>query len=144
MQAEVQLAIDLGRVGAVEHHGQIAGALPVRLGVEVELDHLVEACARQGIADTHADVIGHRLGHQGDRLLDVDPGLARIPELDEEAGADAALAEPPAGAADLLDRRLLVHRVEHTLAAALGSQPHLFATGAGERIDGLVGHEVAA
>ena len=87
---------------------------------------------------------GSALGHEGDGLLDVDPGLTRVPELDEEAGADAALAEPPAGVADVVDGRLLVHRVEHPLAAALGAQPHLFAPGAGERIDRLVGHQVAA
>ena len=54
------------------------------------------------------------------------------------------LAETPAGVADLVDGRLLVHRVEHTLAATLGAEPHLVAPGTGERIDRLVGHEVAA
>src|ERR1700758_5194744 len=50
-------AIELGRVGALKHHGEVGTVLPMGLEPELSLHELMEARAGERIGDTHSYII---------------------------------------------------------------------------------------
>src|SRR5580658_3169430 len=117
---------------------------PVSLVPDVG-DHLfVVTRARQRVAYRDADVVGKELAHEGACGLHLRPTLTEVAELQEEPDAYAVAVERFHGGARLLDRDSLLHRVENSLRARLGAEPHLARSGALERVDVLVGHQIGA
>src|SRR5215469_2264540 len=57
MQQIAHRTIELARVGAVEHHREIAAVAPVRLGAELALHLLIKRRAGQGVGDADADFV---------------------------------------------------------------------------------------
>ena len=123
------VAVEVRVVGTAEHHGQVAAVLPVRLRAKLRLDLFVEFRARQRIGNADADVIRNGLRDQFASRQQIGQLLAQIAQLDEEAHADAVLAQPRAGRDKVRDFGALVHRVQHALAAALRAKPGLRASG---------------
>ena len=87
--ASAERAVEAAGERALEHHIEVVAVGPVFLGPELAGDALVKRRARQRIRDRDADIVGAGVAHQGDGLLNFGPGLARIAELQEVAGADA-------------------------------------------------------
>src|SRR5439155_10179861 len=117
---------------------------PLSLCSQLLPNSRVERSAGKGIGNGNSDVIGARLADQLDSLLDMFPGLARVAELQEEAGADALALKIFPGYRGLLDARALVHGVEDFLRARLHPHPDLGAPRTFERARGLFGHQIDA
>src|SRR6185369_3808003 len=82
----VELAVEAGLVGALEHHGEVAAVVPAVLRPQPGLDHGVELGAGKRVGDGDPDVVGQGLAQEPQGLLDVRKSLAGIAELEEVAG----------------------------------------------------------
>ena len=144
VQGIVQGAIEIVGVRALKHHGEIFAIGPVGLVSELCVHAVEELGSGQRIGNGDADVVRAGVPNELDGVLNVEPGLAGIAELEEVACANAFAAEIFTSLGDLIDAGALVHGVENFLRSGLGAHPDLGAARAAKSGDRVGTHEIDA
>ncbi len=145
MQEVSHRPIEIGGVGALEHHFEIVALAPVRLRTQLLLDQIVEFRPRQGIGNADADLVGLRLFEQPSGRLDVAELLVHVAQLNEESDAyTRRRLEAFPRRENFRDRRTLVHRIQYALAAASAPRPRFPASGIAQRPGHALADQIGA